>query len=228
MKTTLGLLFSLLATLTTVRAGAAAPAWTEGRDYAVLAQPQRTSVAPGKIEVLEVFSYACPACNAYQPTMALLKKGLPPNAQLAYLPAAFNKAEDWPMFQRAYFAAQALGIAERTHQLMFDAVWKSGELAVSDSQTHRLKDPQPTIEQAAQAYGRWTQVKPADFLAMAHSFTVDGRMRAADEQVMAMQVPGTPCIVVDGRYRLSDDITHGPADRLIALVQFLVARDSGH
>jgi protein dithiol oxidoreductase (disulfide-forming) len=227
MKTLPGLLVALLAALTTMRAGAA-PAWTEGRDYAVLAQPQRTSVAPGKVEVLEVFSYACPACNHFQPTIELLKKGLPPSAQLAYLPASFNKAEDWPMFQRAYFAAQALGIAERTHQLMFDAVWKSGELATTDSRTNRLKDPQPTIEQAAQAYARWTGVKPADFLAMARSFTVDGRMRAADEQVMAMQVPGTPCIVVDGRYRISEDITHGPADRLIALVSFLVAKGGGH
>jgi protein dithiol oxidoreductase (disulfide-forming) len=227
MKTLPGLLVALLAALTTMRAGAA-PAWTEGRDYAVLAQPQRTSVAPGKIEVLEVFSYACPACNHFQPTIELLKKGLPPSAQLAYLPASFNKAEDWPMFQRAYFAAQALGIAERTHQLMFDAVWKSGELATTDSRTNRLKDPQPTIEQAAQAYARWTGVKPADFLAMARSFTVDGRMRAADEQVMAMQVPGTPCIVVDGRYRISEEITHGPADRLIALVSFLVGKGGGH
>ena len=227
MKALPGLLVSLLAALTTMRAGAA-PAWTEGRDYAVLAQPQRTNVAPGKIEVLEVFSYACPACNHFQPTIELLKKGLPPSAQLAYLPAAFNKAEDWPMFQRAYFAAQALGIAERTHQLMFDAVWKSGELATTDSRTNRLKDPQPTIEQAAQAYARWTGVKPADFLAMARSFTVDGRMRAADEQVMAMQVPGTPCIVVDGRYRISEEITHGPVDRLIALVSFLVAKSGGH
>lgn len=225
MKTTRGLLLSLLAALITVRAGAA-PAWTEGRDYVVLAQPQPTNVAPGRIEVLEVFSYGCPACNAFQPTMELLKKGLPPNAQLAYLPAAFNKAESWPMFQRAYFAAQALGIAERTHQLMFDAVWKTGELANVDSQTHRLKSPQPTIEDAAKAYARWTGVKPDDFVAMARSFTIDGRMRAADEQVMAMQVPGTPCIVVDGRYRIADSIRG--ADQLIPLVRFLVAKASAH
>jgi thiol:disulfide interchange protein DsbA len=224
MKTTYGLLCSLLA-LTAMRAEAA-PAWAEGRDYAVLAQPQRTNVAPGKVEVLEVFSYGCPACNAFQPTMELLKKNLPPNAQLAYLPAAFNQAEDWPMYQRAYFAAQALGIAERTHQLMFDAVWKSGELANIDSQTHRLKSPQPTIEQAAQAYARWTGVKSADFLAMARSFTIEGRIRAADEEVMAMQVPGTPCIVVDGRYRIADSIR--AANQLIPLVSFLVAKASGH
>lgn len=223
MKTTLGLLFSLLAALTTVRAAAAEPAaWTEGRDYAVLNQPQRTNVAPGKIEVLEVFSYGCPACNGFQPTMELLRKSLPPNAQLAYLPAAFNKAEDWPMYQRAYFAAQALGIAERTHQLMFDAVWKTGELANIDAQTHALKSPQPTIEQAARAYARWTGVKAEDFLGMAQSFTVDGKMRSADAQVLAMQVPGTPCIVVDGRYRIADSIR--AANQLIPLVSFLIAK----
>lgn len=214
-----------LLALATVCAGAE-PTWTEGRDYVVLSQPQPTSVPPGKIEVLEVFSYGCPACNAFQPTMELLKKGLPPNAQLAYLPAAFNKAEDWPMYQRAWFAAQALGIADRTHQLMFDAVWKTGELANLDPQTHRLKSPQPTIEQAASAYARWTGVKAEDFLAMANSFSVDTRMRAADEQIMAMAVPGTPCIVVAGRYRIADSMR--AANELIPLVRFLVAKAAGH
>jgi len=225
MKTHRGLILCLLAALATLRAEAGPP-WTEGKDYFVFSQAQRTSVPPGKIEVLEVFSYGCPACNSFQPTMELLKKGLPPNAQLAYLPAAFNKAEDWPMFQRAYFAAQALGIAERTHQLMFDAVWKSGELATTDSQTHRLKNPQPSIEQAARAYARWTGIKAEDFVAMAASFTVDGKTRAADEQIMAMQVPGTPCIVVNGRYRIADSIRS--ADQLVPLVRFLVAKDSAH
>src|SRR5215469_5356332 len=159
---TYGFLFSLLAALVALHAEAAAPAFVEGRDYFTLGQAQRTNVAPGKIEVLEVFSYGCPACNAFQPVMEQLKKNLPANAQLAYLPAASNKAEDWPMFQRAYFAAQALGIAERTHQQMFDAVWKTGELATVDSE-HRLKDPQPTIDQAARAYARWTGVKAEDF-----------------------------------------------------------------
>ena len=225
MKTRYGLLFSLLAALAVARAEAA-PDWVEGRDYVVLHQPQPTSVPPGKIEVLEVFSYACPACNAYRPTIELLRKNLPPNAQLAYLPAAFNKAEDWPMYQRAWLAAQALGIADRTHQEMFDAVWKSGELANIDSQTHRLVSPQPTIEQAARDYARWTGIKAEDFVAMANSFSVDKSMRAADEQIMTMAVPGTPCIVVNGRYRIGEDVTHGPVDQLIALVRFLVAKSA--
>jgi thiol:disulfide interchange protein DsbA len=232
MKIQRALAFSLLAALATLRAEAA-PAWVEGRDYAVLNQAQQTSVPAGKVEVLEVFSYGCPACNRFQPIMALLKKGLPPTAQLAYLPAAFNTAEDWPMFQRAYFAAQALGIAERTHPLMYDAVWKTGELATTDYPTNRLKSSQPTIEQAAQAYARWTGVKAADFLATARSFSVEVRMRGADAQVLAMQVPGTPTLVVDGRYRIAENVISealhtGSPDQVIPLVRFLVEKARAH
>ena len=43
------------------------------------------------------------------------------------------------MFQRAYLAAQSLGIAERTHQAMFDAVWKTGEESLRSSD--ELVDP---------------------------------------------------------------------------------------
>jgi protein dithiol oxidoreductase (disulfide-forming) len=226
MRTRRALLIVLLAALLAPRAEAA-PDWTEGRDYFVITPAQPTSVPPGKIEVLEVFSYGCPACNAFQPTMARLEKSLPANAQLAYLPASFIPAEDWPMFQRAYFTAQALGIAARTHQAMYDAVWKSGELATSDPQTHRLKSPQPSLEDAARSYARWTGVKPQEFLAMAHSFSVDMKIRAADAQILAMQVPGTPCIVVNGHYRVNNDSVRS-ADQLIALVRYLIGKDSAH
>jgi protein dithiol oxidoreductase (disulfide-forming) len=226
MRTRRWLSIVLLAALLAPRAEAA-PAWSEGRDYFVITPPQPTSVASGKIEVLEVFSWGCPACNAFQPTMALLKKSLPANAQIAYLPASFIPAEDWPMFQRAYLTAQALGVAERTHQAMYDAVWKTGELATSDPQTHRLKSPQPSIEDAARSYARWTSVRPQEFLAMAHSFAVDMKMRAADAQILAMQVTSTPCIVVNGHYRVNNDSVHS-ADQLIALVRYLIDKDSAH
>jgi thiol:disulfide interchange protein DsbA len=222
MKNCRTLLFALLVLSV---APARAANWTEGQDYYVVTPAQASSVPAGKVEVLEVFSYGCPACNSFQPTVQLLKKNLPSNAQLAFLPAAFVPAENWPMFQRAWFTAQALGIAERTQQQMYDAVWQTGELATSDPATHRLKNPQPPIEDAARLYARWTGIKAEDFVAMAHSFGVDMKMRAADEQLLAMHVPGTPCIVVGGRYRVNSDSVRTP-ERLIELVRFLVARAS--
>jgi hypothetical protein len=70
---------------------------------------------------------------------------------------------------------------------MFDAVWKTGELAISAPVTHRLKSPQPTLEDAARCYGRIAGINPETFLSAAHSFGVEVKIAAADAQVAAMQ-----------------------------------------
>ena len=200
--------------------------WTEGTHYFAVNPPQHTSVPPGKVEVLEVFSYACPACNAFQLVMKQLRASLPPNAQIAYLPASFRPDEDWPMFQRAFYAAQALGVVDRTHDAMFDAVWQTGELAISDPRTHALKNPLPTIEDAARFYQKTAGVKPETFLAAAKSFGVDSKMKIADSQIGMSQALSTPTIIVNGKYRLTAQ-TAGGYDQLIQLVKYLVARESG-
>jgi thiol:disulfide interchange protein DsbA len=128
------------------------------------------------------------------------------------------------MFQRAYLTAQALGIADRTHQAMFDAVWKTGELAVVNP-TGRVKSPQPTLEDAARCYARLTGVKPEVFLATARSFSVETRVKASDAQVKAMQVPGTPCIIVNGKYRVNMQSVSS-FDEFLGIVNFLVAKEA--
>ncbi len=220
---------ALLGVLTLILAplSQAAPIWTEGKNFDVLSPVQRTNVPAGKVEVMEVFSYGCIACNGFQPVMAALEHSLPANAQMVFLPASFLTQEDWPMLQRAYFTAQALGISARTNQAIFDAVWKTGELAITDPATRRLKSPLPSIEDAAKCYERLTGVKSAVFLAAAKSFNVDLKMRAADGQVNAMQVPGTPCIVVNGKYRVNLDSMHSQDD-VISVVRYLVDKESQH
>lgn len=201
--------------------------WTQGRDFELVSPTQDTHVSKGKVEVMEVFSYGCTGCNQFQPVMAALEHSLPKNAQMVFLPASFLPTEDWPMLQRAYFTAQALGIAQRTHQAMFDAVWKNGELSITNPATRRLKNPLPSIEDAAKCYERLTGVKADTFLATARSFGVDLKMRSADAQIQAMQVPGTPCIVVNGKYRINMDSLHSEQD-LISMVRYLVDKEAQH
>lgn len=205
----------------------AAQTWSEGTHYDLINPVQRTNVKAGKVEVMEVFSYGCPGCNQFQPVMAALEHSLPPNAQMVFLPASFHPEEDWTMLQRAYFTAQTLGISARTHQAIFDAVWKTGELAISDPATRRLKNPLPSIEDAAKCYERLTGVKADVFLATAKSFAVDVKMRNADAQAIAMQVPGTPCIVVNGKYRVNLDSLRSQDD-VIGVVRYLIDKESHH
>jgi protein dithiol oxidoreductase (disulfide-forming) len=199
--------------------------WIEGKNYFNVIPALRTTAPAGKIEVTEVFSYGCPHCSEFRPIVKQLKASLPPNVVFTMVPASFNQAEDWPMFQRAYVTAEALGIAERANDGIFDAVWKSGELAVVDPQTNRLKSPEPSIQDAARVYNKLTGVPVDKFLAVSQSFAVEVKMKADDAYLLHGQVDSTPTIVVNGKYRLTTE-TAGGADQVVQLVKFLVNKES--
>lgn len=129
------------------------------------------------------------------------------------------------MFQRAYYTAQLLDIDKRTHDAMFDAVWKTGELAVLDVRTQRTKVPAPGIEDAARFYARVAGVKPETFIATAASFGVDVKIRQADQLIRGEQIEETPTIVVNGKYRVTVGSAGGD-EQLIELVKWLVAQES--
>jgi protein dithiol oxidoreductase (disulfide-forming) len=152
--------------------------WTEDKNYSLIIPALQTTVPAGKVEVTEVFSYGCPHCAEFQPVIRQLKAGLPPNAVFTLRPASFNQAEDWPMLQRAYITAEILGVAERAHDGIFDAIWKSGELAVVDPQTNRIKNPAPTIQDAAKVYNKLTGVPIDKFVSVSQSFAVEVKMKA--------------------------------------------------
>jgi thiol:disulfide interchange protein DsbA len=220
---------TLLTFLVAVSLAGAAPApsgdWVEGRNYFQIAQPQRTGLPAGKVLVTEVFSYACPACNQFQPYMQKLVKSLPANVVVDYVPAAFNPAEDWPMFQLAYATAQSFGVADKAHDAMFTAVWTTGELATTDLGSGTLKTRMPTIEDAARFYQKQTGVPAAKFVETSKSFSVDNQVRRYEELVRAYGVDRTPTLVVNGKWRVHVQAAGSP-DKLIELVNFLVAKES--
>jgi thiol:disulfide interchange protein DsbA len=221
-------LSAVLLVLAWVPCAFAASNWVEGTNYFVIQPQQPTSVPAGKIEVTEVFSYACPACNAFYPIADRLKASLPKDAVMDYVSAGFIPTEDWPMFQRAYYTSVELGIwSPRVHDAMFNAVWKTGELATMDYKSERLKVPAPTIEDAARFYARETGVSAAKFVATAHSFAVDAKVREADQYIQDCGVDSTPTLIVNGKYRLTA-ASAGGYEQTIALVDWLVSQEKPH
>ena len=204
-----------------------AQTWTEGVNY-FLVQPARpTSVAPGKVEVTEVFSYACPACNIFQPTVHKLKQSLPANAVLDYIPAAFNTAEDWPMFQLAYVTAQVLGVDQQTHDAMFDAVWKGGDLSITDPSTRALKSHMPTIEDAAPNFTTNAPACQSTNLSRPRkSFSVDLKVRTDQDLIMAYKVDRTPTHHRQRQVSIARRIGRRPGSSHRAGLKYLVAKES--
>ena len=199
--------------------------WVEGKNYFLIDPAQPTS-HPGKIEVTEVFSYGCPACNGFHSTAEQIARNLPPNAVMNYLAASFRPDENWPMYQRAFYAAQALGLVDKTHDAMFDAVWKSGELSTYNLKSSGLKPHSawPTIEDAAKFYAKYG-VDPKEFVGVANSFTVNTKMKRADDLMKAYGVDSTPTMIVNGKYRFTASSAGGYAQS-IELTQWLVAKEA--
>jgi thiol:disulfide interchange protein DsbA len=200
--------------------------WVEGKHYFRIQPAQPTSVPAGKVEVDEVLSYGCPACYQFLPFAEQMKKKLPPQAQLVFVHASFNSAEQWPMFQRAFYTAQQLHLVEKTHEAMFRAVWGlNGELAVADPTTGRIKTPPPSIEDVANFYAKVAGITAKQFLDTSKSFAVDMNIRRAESFMKAARVDQTPTIVVNGKYRLNVTSAGGP-NQLLELVTYLVQKEA--
>ncbi|MEO6080467.1 MAG: thiol:disulfide interchange protein DsbA/DsbL [Steroidobacteraceae bacterium] len=195
--------------------------WMEGRDFITMANGKPAEIRAGKIEVAEVFSYGCIFCYRAKDEITALQAALPADAYLTFVHASFAPAEAWPMFQRAWYAAQALGIGAATHHRMFAAVWETHEIKLLDPATNRIRSPLPTIRDAARFYARAAAVKEADFLKLANSPAIDAQMKRADAQVAAWRIPGTPSLVVNGRY-LIEGKTMARASETRTLVLYLI------
>jgi protein dithiol oxidoreductase (disulfide-forming) len=202
----------------------AAP-WQEGVHYFSVAEPKPTGLPKGKVEVVEVFSYGCPACARFAPAMRRLVKELPKNAVVRYLHADWLEAENWPTFQRAYVAAESLGVAAKADGALYDAIWRTGELAVFDFKTRRPKYFLPTLEEIGNFYERTTGMKSAQFLSAAKSAPIDDAIKITNERIIALQADRTPTLVVNGKYRTHPEAAGGD-EQIIQLVQWLVAKES--
>ena len=179
-------------------APAAAP--VEGVDYVVIdgGQPYRL-LGPGiKAEIVEVFAYWCPHCAEFQPALDPWVRALPKDVRFTYLPAAFDPND---AFARAFFAAEEKGAVARTHALVYDAVHHKGLLARN-----------ATIDELAWFYGQQGLGQAAMKAAMT-SPAVDALMQRAREFEVGIRLPGTPTMVVNGRYLITPR-THEDALRI--------------
>ena len=195
----------LTSACTASNSNAAAP-YTEGKEYVALAAPAQRYSADGKVEVVEVFSYGCVHCAHFAPKAEELRKQLPPGVKFKLLPAAFSDA--WLPYARAYYAAEKLGVVEKTHLDLF---------AKKFDQHY----PISTLDELADYYA--TQgVDRARFLAIATSPEVTQQIKKDLELVQKWGVDGTPTIVVNGKYRSNEVKT---LDQLAAMAQWLAQRE---
>lgn len=176
-----------------------------GVAYKAITPARPLGPAAKRIQVIEVFSYACPHCWEFQSYAEQIRKALPADAEFVRLPAVFWP--EWEPYARAYFAAKKLGVADKANQALFDAIWER-------------REPLRSLDQLAGFYAQYG-VNPQAFLKLARSSEVTAVMEHAMRLEQAWGVDGTPTIVVDGKWRSGDVQSY---QQLVDLTGFLVRK----
>ena len=188
----------------------AIPGLTLGTDYTVVPNGQPFEPLNGKIEVVEVFGYPCGHCANFQPLVLQWKKTLPADVRFTYLPAPFGG--NWDQYVRAFYAAETMGLLEKTHEAMYDAIHLDEQL-----KGQRGNDSDEDIAKFYAKFG----ADPKAFAAAMRSFAVTGKYNRASQYVRAQGVDSTPTMLVNGKYIASN----GSLEDRLRVVNLLVAHE---
>ncbi len=186
-----------------------------GVDYIVIPGGQPYAAGDGKVEVAEAFGYACPHCAHFEPLIKAWKATLPANARFEAVPAPFGGP--WDSFARGYYAAEAGGLVEKTHEAMFDAI-----------HGQRTLPPNASIEQISAFYAQHG-ADAAAFAAAMRSPAIDAKLDQARQFLARTEVPGTadigtPMLIVNGKYRI--DAGEGGYEKMLDTASKLIAQES--
>jgi len=179
-----------------------------GEDYELVNPPQPTAEI-GKVEVMEFFWYGCPHCLHFEPFLNEWLKRKPANVVFIRQPAIFNAR--WGAHAKAFFTAEALGVAEKMHADFFDSI---------QNQKMALESEEDLAKFFA-GHG----VKEEDFRKAYRSFAVDAKMRQAEGMAARYGVDGTPALVVNGKYRVTGSLAK-TLDNMIAITDALIRLES--
>lgn len=178
-------------------------AQTAGKDYTVLPSIQPTE-EPGRIEVLEFFSYGCGHCNSFYPNLSAWIGKLPADVVVRKVPVGFNGY--FQVLAPIYYVLEALGEVDRLDKVVFKSIHTDGM---------RLVD--------AKERAQWASKNGLDarkFEELYNSFSVSSKVRRANQMMQAYQVQGVPALAIEGKYMISGK---EPAEAL-AIADKLIAK----
>ena len=178
-----------------------------GKDYIKLDRTIATASEAGKIEVIEFFWYSCSHCNAFEPTFAQWVKNAPKDVVVNRIPVAFR--EDCAPQQRLFFTLEAMGLLEKIHIKVFQAI-----------HVERL-----TLNTDASILA-WVEKQGVDknkFADIAKSFGVASKLKRAVQLQNDFKIEGVPSLGVAGKFYV-DGTLAGNMERALQITESLLSQ----
>ncbi|HBK56035.1 MAG TPA: dihydroneopterin aldolase [Xanthomonadales bacterium] len=184
----------------------ALPEPVQDLDYVVIESAQPLNGKPGRIEVVEVFGYSCIHCARFEPIVQAWKKKLPEDVDFIYVPLSNGGA--WETFGRTYYAAESLGVLDKSHQALFDAIHVSKSITALDQ-----------IPGFFEQFG----IEAETFKSTMESTGVNIKIAKAKQVVPRWRVEATPTLVINGKYKLMASVRG--LEGMLATADWLIDRE---
>jgi protein dithiol oxidoreductase (disulfide-forming) len=192
--------------------------WVAGTNYRPLVPAQPTDTAPGKVEVVEMFWYACPHCYALDPYLESWRKSKPAYIDFRRVPVTWGEIHR--SHARFFYTLQALGKEEAVHSAVFSEM--------HEKKNYMFTQGNERASTAAQvAFAKTQGISEADFMNAYNSFTVQTNLQKADELVRRYKVEGVPLLVINGKYLTDVTLAGNPAN-VISIISDLAASEKRH
>ncbi len=165
-----------------------------GTDFSQTVQAIPTD-NPAKIEVTELFWYGCSHCYDIEPQLTAWVKKLPQDVYFKRVPGL--PRPDWAPMAKAYYAMETLGITEKLHGKLFEAINKKrafkpeNEPAAIDWMTKESGMDRKKVEEAF------------------NSFSSNTKLNRAAQIFRASGATGVPSLIIDGKTITSSSMTGG-------------------
>lgn len=205
-------LIAILAWSTTVQAELGAEQkqrpFAEGLEYQLINPPVPKHNDDGRIEVVELFLYACPHCNMLAPKIEAWAKDKSDYVVIRRVPAIVGAP--WADQARAFYTAKKLGILEKAHPALFKSIHEDGEQYADDNSVMQF-----FIKQG---------IKQEDFIQAFRSPEVDENVSQARILTVKYGIRGVPALIVNGKYQTAQYFT-GTQEKLLEVLDVLVEKE---
>lgn len=155
-----------------------------GHEYRPVDPPQHGD-APGKIEVIEFFSYGCPHCNEFYPLVTAWAAKLPRDVVFKQVATGMGRTA-WTNLAKAYYTLETTGDLKRLDGPLFHAI-HAEHLPLFDEKS---------ITEWVGKHG----VDTAKFTTSFESFGVNTKISQAERMVENYKIEGVPMLAIDGKY----------------------------
>jgi thiol:disulfide interchange protein DsbA len=178
----------------------------EGKQFTKVEPPVPPSV-PGKVEVIEFFSYACPHCNAFEPVLEAWSQKLPSDVAFSRVPVPFLM--NFENLMRTYYALETMGQVNAMQRKVFAAI---------HVERNYLEKPADIAALMAK-----NGLDAAKFTSIFNSFSVASSVTRAKKLMAAYKIDSVPTIAVQGRWATSP-ASAGGLEQATAVTDYLIQR----